>query len=383
MKFNGLGMALEVGVGSEVGGGVGLSRWGVYTHGALLLQEDHEINMLRKLEPCLFTQEELTHHQQRERTGSLSSQLPSHALKAMNIMVDGVDDDDDIDNSSAEIRNEEEEANSSLQHNIVTQNHEEKDQDQDQDNIQHDTTWLSCDASGVSWDMERVVRHVLTQPPESHAIRSLASSPTISTHQPSSAMFTLPFPSLHTMNANMPRLPAAMQKSATAMLSSAMTSLSNMSSPVKSDRAQSNISVESDRAQSNISVKSDRAQANISVKSAVIPENFSNETSPLSSPVNSPSQTSARPPAKYPSRFLSQSSQMSLMSAATTAVSSAKDTLASTATRVKASATRVHPPYRNISSLITTMQIMLYLPPSIPHHPFDCSLLVTHYSLLD
>ena len=348
-------MALGVGVGSELGCGVGLSRWGVYTHGAMLLLDDHEINMLRKLEPCLFTQEELIRHQQtRERTSSISSQMPSQE-SMVNTIVDGVDDGDvGIDNThSSRIRNEEEE-NSSLQHNTVTQNHQEEDQDQGKPNIQYaptglsgntttglsydTTTGLSCNTSTLSWDMERVVRHVLTQPPESHAIRSLATSPTISTHQPPSAMFSLPFPSLNTMNANMPRLPATMQKSATAMLSSAMTSLSNMSSQVKSDRAQL-----------NISVKSDRAQANISVKSAVIPENFSNKTSPPSSPIKSPSQTSARSPVKSPSQFLSQPSQMSIMSAATTAVSSAKDTLASTATRVRASATQVCPSYRYIS----------------------------------
>ena len=77
-KFSGLGCEVGCGDGLEIGSGVG-SRWGLYTHCALLLHEDHEIAMLRKLEPCLFTQEELNRNQQRECVSSVTPSQEQHS----------------------------------------------------------------------------------------------------------------------------------------------------------------------------------------------------------------------------------------------------------------------------------------------------------------
>ena len=110
-------------------------------------------------------------------------------------------------------------------------------------------------------------------------------------------------------------------------------------------------------------VKSDRAQSNISVKSAVMSGSFSYKASPLPSPVKSPSQI-LRPP-----------SQISMMSAATSAASSAKHTLAVTATRVRAYATQVRTPplSRHTAPYHTTSSH--HIKPShhfLPHHVTSC-----------
>ena len=180
-KFNGLGSGLKIkcGVGRKLECGVGSELGsGLHTHGALLLHEDHEIGMLRKLEPCLFTQEELNRHQQREGTNSISQlqqQQQSYTI------VDG------IDTCSPGLHNEND--------NVVDENNTTNlntHNDNDKPNGNHDY--------GLSCDMERVVRQVLTHPPEPHSVRALALSP--STNKPPS-MFTLP-----SLNAGIPGLPA-------------------------------------------------------------------------------------------------------------------------------------------------------------------------------